>query len=380
MRVALVIGRYHAHGGGAERWTDRHVRYLLERGIDVHLISRSFVGAPTGAVCHPVKVSRGSGARLRFADAIEKTIRRERFDVVHDMGEGWHADFFMPHHGTRAAGLEQNVRLLPAWQRPLQRLIHRTLPRYREFLELESRQYAPDSRMKFVALSRMVRADMKRFYQVPDDRLELVYNGVDVQRFQPGRDIQRRQASGWQDRVIFLLVAHNFRLKGLATAIEALADLSRTDRKVGLLVLGSDRRGPYRRLARRLGVADHVRFLGNQKDPVPWYQMADVYVQPTFYDPCSLVVLEALACGLPVITTPTNGAGELIEPGREGHLIGDARDVHGLRRAMEGYLDPQVRADAGRQARQLALRNSLDANSGRFLYLYRRRLGLEQAA
>ncbi len=187
MRVALVIGRYDAAGGGSERWTDRHARYLLNQGIDVDLIARSFHGVPDRARCHEVPSANGWGKRLRWGADVEKFVDRERFDVVHDMGDGWACDLFMPHHGSRQAGQRQNLLLLPSSLRPIQSILQQTVPRYREFAELERRQYALDRPKRFVAISRRVASDMEQLHGVPQEKIDLVYNGIDTDRFLPER-------------------------------------------------------------------------------------------------------------------------------------------------------------------------------------------------
>lgn len=376
MKAALVIGRYDGGGGGAERWTDRHARFLLSQGVEVHLISAGFVAPPSNAVCHQIDKGWGAGRRLRFAERVARLCRREGFDVVHDMGDGWHCDFFMPHHGTRASTLERNLDLLSPAARCVQDWAYRWTPRYLEFAELERRQYAGDADTTYIAVSQMVQRDMQRRYGVPAERIRLVYNGVDAQRFHPRRGEARPAAWPWPDRVVHLLAAHNFELKGLSTLVRATARLRSEGAPVGLAVLGSGRPGPYRRLAHRLGCEDSIVFLGNQPDPLPYFQSADVYVQPTFYDPCSLVVLEALACGLPVVTTRQNGASELLTSGLEGAVLDDPRDVEALAEAMRRYLDRTARENAGRAARRLAERRTLARNSSAILDLYRERLGL----
>ena len=376
MKAALVIGRYDGGGGGAERWTDRHARFLLAQGVEVHLIASRFVDPPSHAICHHVAKGWGAGRRLRFAERVEQICRREGFDVVHDMGDGWHCDFFMPHHGTRASTLERNLDVLSPAARRLQDWAYRWAPRYLEFAELERRQYAAESNATYIAVSQMVKRDMQRRYGVPAERIRLVYNGVDARRFQPRRGEARPAAWPWSDRVVHLLAAHNFELKGLASLVRAAARLRAEGAPVGLAVLGSGRPGPYRRLARRLGCEDSIVFLGNQPDPLPFYQSADVYVQPTYYDPCSLVVLEALACGLPVVTTRQNGASELLTDGLEGAVLDDPRDVQALADAMRRYLDGEERKKAGQAARRLAERCTLARNSSAILNLYRERLGL----
>ena len=283
-------------------WTDRHARYLIRQGFDVHLVAREFQNPPEGATCHPVSVRRGVGLRLRWGAAIEKFVNREKFDIVHDMGEGWTSDLFMPHHGTRVAGFEQNVRMLPRIVQPIQQGFHRWLPRYREFAELERRQYALERPTHFIALSQMVRKHMQHYLHIPDARIDVIYNGVDTDRFRPGRNRVVRENLGWSDRIIFLLVAHNFRLKGLDALASDRTTIFARKRKNWTCRSRRGKQRPFERLARQLRCEDHIRFIGNQRNPIPYYQAADVYVQPTYYDPCSLVALEALACGLPVIT------------------------------------------------------------------------------
>jgi UDP-glucose:(heptosyl)LPS alpha-1,3-glucosyltransferase len=114
-----------------------------------------------------------------------------------------------------------------------------------------------------------------------------------------------------------------------------------------------------------------VTFLGPVDDAAPCYAAADLYVQPTFYDPCSLVVLEALASGLPVITSRYNGVAELLTPGREGFVLHDPADVNELASRLEALLDPQLRRRCGDAARRLALDHTFDRNCDELVAIYR---------
>ena len=108
-----------------------------------------------------------------------------------------------------------------------------------------------------------------------------------------------------------------------------------------LWVAGKGNPAPYQRQARRLGVAERLKFWGPQTDLAPFYQAATVLALPTIYDPCSNVVLEALACGTPVITTNANGAAEFLTPGANGEILTRPDDLTGLTRALEDYLEPR---------------------------------------
>jgi UDP-glucose:(heptosyl)LPS alpha-1,3-glucosyltransferase len=149
------------------------------------------------------------------------------------------------------------------------------------------------------------------------------------------------------------MVAMNYRLKGLAPLIRAAAAVP-AGRRFRLAVVGHPKFARYERLARRLGVAERFRFLGFRADPKAAYFAADFLVHPTFYDPCSLVVLEALACGLPVVTTRYNGASELLTVPDNGLVVSDPHDAAELGGAVERMLDPGYRRSAAQSARQAA--------------------------
>lgn len=373
MKLALVIEHYDAKGGGAERWTDQHARRLIEQGIDVHLVARSFHGAPEAAHCHAVSHRSTRRRRLAFAAEAERLLDRLGADVVVDMGAGWSGDVFLPHHGTRAGGWLQNELLVPTLARPVDRAIRRWSGRYREFAALERRQFEFHPGKRFVALSRRIANDFVRFYGVPTEAIDLIPNGVDAARFTPPTTGQRdsaRLALGICSETVFLIIAHNFRLKGVPALIRAFARLDRQRGPFRLLVAGKEWSRPYQWLARRLGCAQAVHFLGNQPDPLPLYHAADVYVQPTLYDPCSLVVLEALACGLPVITSEQNGASELLSHAA-GSVLADPTDVATLAERMNEFCDAARRETAGRAARLIAEQNTLARNTERLLDLYR---------
>jgi UDP-glucose:(heptosyl)LPS alpha-1,3-glucosyltransferase len=111
---------------------------------------------------------------------------------------------------------------------------------------------------------------------------------------------------------------------------------------VKLTVVGRDDPKKFRRLAERLGVLDRIDFVGPQADVRPFYHRADFLILPTRHDPCSLVVLEALACGLPVISTRFNGACEIMENGVHGWVLDSADDPRELAHAMNQLSDPAI--------------------------------------
>ncbi len=374
MNVGLVIDQFDPHRGGAEHWTFQFARRLLVRGYEVHVVAQGIGPAAAGLpiVAHPLG---RIGSRLGRAEAAEKMLRTLDLDVIHDIGLGWYSDVLQSEDGSRLAQWEQKLMLLPPWARPIKRGMIRVLPRYRDFRRLMARQFGEPHRI-VLAVSKMCARDYRRFHNVPAERIRLVYHGTDNERFSPlHRDRWRgpiREKLGVnEDEVMYLFVGHDYLRKGLSTAIRATGRLVREGLPVRLVVLGGNGPGRYGRLARRCGAGGAVTFAGRSDDPVPYYSAADVFVLPTFYDPCSLSVSEAAACGLPSVTTRHNGAGELLSEGIDGYVLSDPADDAALAGRMHTLLDPWRRERMGIAARQLALEYTWDRNCDEITAVYR---------
>ena len=175
---------------------------------------------------------------------------------------------------------------------------------------------------------------------------------LDRQRFHPpaadAAAALRPSLGAPEDGALVLFVGSGFERKGLTYLLQAFSSL--TDRASFLWVVGRGRVASYQRLAERLGVAHRVKLWGPVAETAPFYQAATVLALPTLYDPCSNVVLEALACGTPVVTTAANGAAEFITPDENGAIIREPNDISALKEALGAFLtrgrDPEVRRAA----------------------------------
>ena len=203
----------------------------------------------------------------------------------------------------------------------------------------------------------MIKGDIISHYAFPEARIAVVFNSVDLTRFHPHNRLlyraKRRSGLGVRDDALLLLFAgNNYRLKGLGALVRALSLLARRfpERDFRLLVAGRGRVRPYRRLSRRLGVEDRVIFAGPLTGMEEYYGASDIYVHPTFYDSCSLTVLEALASGLPVVTTRFNGAAQVIVSEEGGAVIddpADAREPRSRHRPLPGRGQARNRTHCG---------------------------------
>jgi UDP-glucose:(heptosyl)LPS alpha-1,3-glucosyltransferase len=388
MKIALVIDHLDPRRGGAEQWTFQHAQGLIDRGHEVHVVAQN-VGGPAAALeltAHRLGSIRSVLAR---AAAAEKRLRDLKCDMVHDIGMGWHSNVLQSEDGSRLAQWEQKLKVLPPWQRPWKRALINMLPRYRDFRALMQRQFGDPERI-VVAVSKMCAHDYQRFHDVPEQRIRLVYHGTDNKRFSPEhrnryREEMRDRLHLCDDEVALLFVGHDYRRKGLATAIRAMQRLAAEGAPVRLLVVGGKRRDSLVRLrSRKRNVRqnpeDLVTFIGAIDDPVPYYAAADVFVLPTFYDPCSLSVSEAAASGLPSVTTSFNGAAELLSEGIDGSIINDPADDMELASSLRPMIDPAIRLRLGVAARKLALKHSLDHNCDQIIEIYQSLAGLRNRA
>jgi len=370
MKIGLVLECFDPQRGGLEQWTWQFARRLTELGHEVHIIACDFPVPDYGIplVLHPVEKSKSP---LQRAAAMEQTVRALSLDVIHDMGCGWHADIFHPHGGSTRALHEHNLMRIPRWRQI--RLWREK--RYRELSEIEKRQHACDKTVT-VAVSRMVQEHFHTLHGVPLDRIRLIPNGVDTEHFSPEycrdlREPMRADLGCRDDETLFLLVAHNLLLKNADASLRALARLIAAGARARLVIVGGKRPKPFIRLAQKLGIAGQVAFVESVKDIRPYYAAADVHLHPTWYDPCSLVALEALACGLPVITTHFNGVSEMMTEEEEGFLLIDPADFVTLAGKMSELLAPELRKRMGLSARQLAVAHTFAHQTAGFLALYR---------
>jgi UDP-glucose:(heptosyl)LPS alpha-1,3-glucosyltransferase len=342
---------------------------MAEEGPEVHVYAERWEEADPRIHLHRVKVLPfpKSLCLLSFAVRASKAIRNGEYDITFGVGNTLEADVLQPHGGVHWAWFWRSLR---AYDRPvvwLVKFLGRVLsPKQWISGWIENAPYRKRVLPRFVAISDMVKKDMLDWYRIQEDRVTVVYNGVDLDRFHPRNRRSReeiRRRHGIVDEFVILFVSNNFRMKGLVFLMKALARLKRrSPSPFRLLILGRDRQESYRRLAARIRLSGEVVFAGSTDDPEKYYGAADLLVHPSFYDACSLTVLEALASGLPVITTAANGASGVIHQGEEGYVLSDPRDEQDLEDKIYRFLEPDRRAQASRAARALAEHHSEERN------------------
>lgn len=369
MRFAIGLREFSKKKGGAERYLVDLCKRMATEGHEVHVYAEHHDEENSEIHFHSIKTIPfpKSLRLLSFAVRATKEMENGNYDVTFGVGNTLRADVLQPHGGVHWAWF---WRSLGAYDNPILRTI-RFLGRVfsaKQWVNgwIEDAPYKRESFQKIVAISDMVKRDIMQWYQIPEERIAVVYNGVDTEHFHPRNrryreEIRRRHGIG--DEWVILFVSNNFRMKGLGFLMKALAKIKKEAAPpFRLLILGRDHQDSYLRLARGLGILEEVVFVGSTEQPEKYYGASDLLVHPTFYDACSLTVLEALATGLPVITTHSNGASGIITQGQEGFVIADPRDDQALAEKILFFLDREKIEGASMAARHLAESYSLEKN------------------
>lgn len=350
MRIGLVILHADPQRGGAERYTVDLAGALAAEGDDVSLIASSFGEVPAG-VRSLVAAAPGwtrSGRYLRFLGSVDQILDRERFDVVHAALPVRRCDVYHPHAGLALDAVRQGHQKRTGWARWWSRIGNRLNGRRQLFASVEQKLLGSVQPPIVISLSDYVGAGIAGTYRLPASQVVKLFNAVDIKRFDPERiDLSREPIRASlnlaSDDVAVLMIAQDFERKGLPEALRAFASVAAS--RLKLIVVGKQPVAPYEKLAEELKISDRVIFAGPTKEPERFYASADAFVLPTRHDPCSLVVLEALAMGLPVISTRFNGACEIITDGEHGAIVSSADDHAGLVTALAGLLDDQHRTE-----------------------------------
>ena len=350
MKIGLVRRGYSATGG-AEAYLLRLIGALARAGHEVVLFAdRTWPedpllqpGVEFGQVTWEV-----SGAK-KFADTFQQLAPEQGCDFILSLERIWKCDAYRSGDGVHADWLERRAEFEPRW-----RSIFRGFnPKHRQILALERALFTGGAR-RVIANSNMVREAIVRRFGFPRECIDVIHNGVPAILPPPeARAVMRSELGLGNGEFTVLFAGSGWERKGLRFAIEAMnaARLSRGT----LLVAG---RGEHGSLPR----SSVVRFLGPVREMARVFATADVFILPTIYDPFSNACLEALAAGLPVITTRHNGFGEIIEHGVEGEVIEDPREIGALARALEKWSDAERRAAVRARLVEKGARFSIEEN------------------
>jgi UDP-glucose:(heptosyl)LPS alpha-1,3-glucosyltransferase len=351
LKIALVAHGIHFRGGMERCFAELTDALCLAH--DIHLFTSEAADVPfENVTMHHIPVVRRPllAKFAQFYVCSSHRLRREEFDIIHTIG------------GITA---RQNIvsaqYCQAAWGNAIRQTAgaaegitayHRWMWRFTGYFE--KRAVNSQETLRVIANSRRTGEDLEKFYGTDTGKIEVVYNAVDPIRFSPANQAYRasiRQRYGICEKALLLLFVGEYRRKGLATVIRALGKLHSS--QVHLLAVGQGDQEKYASLAAQNGIRSQVTFAAPVSDIERIFGAADVFVFPTLYEPFGMVITEAMASGLPVITSRTAGAAELIEEGVSGLLLDCPGDPDELATALNCVAsDAALRREMGIKARQ----------------------------
>jgi UDP-glucose:(heptosyl)LPS alpha-1,3-glucosyltransferase len=354
MKIAIIIERADVSLGGAERSVFELVEAISKTGIEVEILAaQGRVDTKNIHVLCGDNHSKRTGF-FTFAGAIKKHLSENRYSLIHSVLPFSFADVYQPRGGTYAEAILRNAESFQNRYIVFYKKMTAFMNFRRSILLREERKLCntAEGGPIIVAISKYVAEQFKRHYSVSDDRIVIVPNGIKIRTetdFSKANNLRAQilaqlEIKESDNPVFFLFIANNFRLKGLDVLIKAmrLVTTRKTSRPGFLIVVGKGDIKKYHRQANEIdapGVTRRIAFLGPVTDIQSVLSMSDVAVLPTFYDPCSRVILEALAVGKPVITTGFNGASDLFVDNRHGKVVDSPENVSALAEAIIYFTD-----------------------------------------
>ena len=333
IRIAFARRGY-SPSGGAEAYLKRLAEGVAKAGHEVRLVTTNEWPEdqwPFGSIRR-----LASTTAIGFADELKQIRPQLQCDVLFSLERVWSCDVYRAGDGIHRAWLARRSK----FEVPLKRFVRGISRKHRDLLQLEESLFEKRKAGRVIAASQMVVSEIADLYRYPEEQIDVVRNGVPLDRFKFDpelREKSRAELKLKEDQIALLFAGSGWERKGLLFAIEAMALCN--NKKMRLLVAGRGDASRYKTTRLRFWRQDPVQFLGEAGDLAPIYAAADIFILPTIYDPFSNACLEALASGLPVITTRSNGFSEIIEDRVHGSIVDDPANLIGLRDAIRFWSD-----------------------------------------
>ncbi len=356
MKIAFVK-RHFSYYGGAERYLNRLIEALKNKAKEIHIFANNWI-ADKDLIFHKVPILNFSSFLKAYTFNRNLKINLQEFDCVISFERTINQHIYRAGEGCHIRWLQIRSTYEHFWKR----YSFKINPLHQYYLKLERQIF--EKTPLIIANSEMIKNEIIHYYNISPLKIKVIYNGVDPLKFSPAKEMEKKKIIFNQsfNGKIILFVGSGFERKGLLTLLKALSLLK--NKKFLLLVLGKGNFGKYKEISKELGISDKIHFYGPTKEIEKFYAVSDIFVLPTLYDPFSNATLEAMASGLPVITTVNNGASELIEEGKEGFIIQNPLNYRELTEKIEFAL--KEKGKMGELARKKAEQYTIERAAKEF--------------
>lgn len=345
-RSVLILKRDFQALGGAEKMGRALAHALHARGDRVTVLTTGPVSPslPFETISMPQN-PKTSWQTLRAFDRFAKKYHQALSpDITLGLDRNQVQTHLRAGSGVHRAYLNLRKQSEAAWK-SVRHLIN---PLHRLLLQIEKTSFEHPALRTLFTNSHMVKKQILEHYRVDEHKIAVIHNGVEWHPWQPFFDAWPQSYQG--RRFEFLFLGHNFERKGLVPLLQGLSLLP--TREFHLSVVGHDKHLPrYERLASKLHLSQQVTFHGPQATITPFYQNADALVIPSYYDPFANVTVEALAMGLYVVSSKTNGGSEILTP-ETGTVIQDLTSAESVATALSQALQHPKTIESAIRRRQ----------------------------
>lgn len=364
--IAVVIPKY-GLVGGAEQFASELTQRLCACNEDkFHVFANRWQTSSAATRFHKVPIISFPKflTTISFAYFIRRQLRENIFSLVHSHERIFAADIFTL-HGIPHRYWVRNVRrkkmslydLATAW--------------------VEKKLVEEGNCKKFIAVSNLTKDIFLKEYKVDSEKVAVINPGVDLKEYAAkDKELCRteiREEYGFSpDEPVILFASMNFEIKGLDAIILALARLKAQNRNFKFLIAGKGNTGKYAKMARQAGITNEVRFTGqvSREKLIKMYLAGDMYIMLSKFDTFGMVVLEAMAAGLPVIISGNVGARDLVREGENGFVVNDTSDADYIAAKIEALLDENINRAMVQAAYHTAQQNTWDMVTAKYQEIY----------
>tara|TARA_B100000686_G_scaffold250008_1_gene260106 strand:- start:609 stop:1739 length:1131 start_codon:yes stop_codon:yes gene_type:complete len=370
MKIAIIRQKFVLYGG-AEQFADGYIHELAKSGHEVHIFANHWTPSNQQNIFfHQVPTLNLNAffRTLSFSRAVANKISKQQFDIIQSHEKTWLQNVYRAGDGCHLKWLNQRRKQFSF----LKKFFLFFNPFHQLILKLEKNIFESGQCKKIIAISQMVKDDILENYRCPPENISVVYNGVDLNRFHPKnkntyRKIIREQLGIPENSILILFVGSGFERKGLRFLLESTEFLE--DKNWRLLLMG---KGNFEKILQFAPKNKRHQIISIKPDREieKFYASADLFILPSIYEPFGNANLEALATGLPIITTKYCGAANIIDEKINGLIIEDPFNPQEIAKNINFLFDPSLRKSMGKRARDLAEQFPLERNKREMLEIY----------
>jgi UDP-glucose:(heptosyl)LPS alpha-1,3-glucosyltransferase len=348
------------NNGGLEKYASRIASAFAEKGARISILTTGHTPASSNPLIsfYPFTTNRWpSFIRMeQFDRSVSRWIASQKPDLVFGMDRNRFQTHIRAGNGVHISYLKSRIQT----EGKFKHWMCLMNPMHRKILELEKTAFENPNLKKIIANSHMVRRELLEYYKIDPKKIEVIHNGVEWQEMETpfSMHVEAKIAAAKRFHLDpncfhFLFIGNGFLRKGLGVLLEALSQIK--NEQFHLSVVGKDNKTEtFQAKAIQLGLKNKVRFFGPVDDITPFYQLSDVLVIPSFYDPFANVTIEALAMGLYIVSSKQNGGHEILTP-TNGTVIENLLEIDSLSETLRACLNrPKTTLSANQIRRTVA--------------------------